>query len=321
MRYGLFFPIESSEQTQMGMLTQTVDTIRKRGVLSCFMLGAALAFAAGCPGVPDPSTGDPTTDPPPSTGSGPVTGHIDGILSAVSLSLQDPAISILYTVTGSPDEISGFYVRVQDSSPNAVAIGEPTSVASGLPATGPNTSFLFFPDASGVGFFRVGLSITADGEEIVALSDGVIQVQGSPDPCFVLPCTIADSGTPAAETFLACGDTLCDLIAEVDNTEQDSVNVSFDAGDPEGAVQWRLFYCGESDCDPLIPADQIGTEILTGNGNVGLVAFLVAELSPDDYQLGISATDSGLSVAGTVAVDGDNNRIATVFGPIVRIIP
>lgn len=224
-------------------------------------------------------------------------------------------------MTGSPDTITGFFIPVSDNSPNAVSTDEPTQIASGLPATGSNTFFLFFPNEAGIGFYRVGIVLTVDGEEIEALSDGVIGVQGRPDPCFVLPCEIAAATTPAVETYTGCDDVICDLIFEVDLEDTESLTVAFDAGDPENLVQWRLFYLLVGTDSKNNPADQLGTVILTGSTNIGLVEFLLIDLVAGDYELGISATDSGLSVAGTVTTDGDDDRIVTVFGPIVRILP
>ena len=175
-------------------------------------------------------------------------------------------------------------------------------------------------EGAGVGFFRVGIELTTGSEVLEAVSDGVIHVQGGPDPCFAQPCTIAAAGTPAAQTFTACGDVACDLIAEVTLGDQDGFDVSFDAGDPEGGVQWRLFYLREAD-SPANPADQLGVEILTGSGNVAAVVFLTIDLVLGDYDLGVSATDSGLTIAETVEADGDNSRIVTVMGPVVRVVP
>lgn len=286
----------------------------------------ALAFVVGCPPISTPSSGDTTGDDTLPDSQAPdasetVTGRINTALSSVSLSIDDPAISILYTVTGLPNTITGFFIPVSDNGPSAVSIGEPTQVAAGLPATGANTSFLFFPSAAGVGFFRVGIMITVDSEEIEALSDGVIEVQGPPDPCFVQPCKIAAAATPVVETYTACNDVICDLILEVDLEVTETITVAFDAGDPENLVQWRLFYLLVGFDTKSNPADQLGTEILTGSTNIGLIEFLVTDLAVGDYELGISATDSGLSVVGTVDADGDDGRIVTVFGPIVRILP
>jgi hypothetical protein len=102
------------------------------------------------------------------------------------------------------------------------------------------------------------------------------------------------------------------------------VAISFDAGDPEGDVQWRLFYLSETDSREL-PPDQLGTQIgPPGSGNVGNATLSTSGLNPGDYELGLSATDSGMSIANTVAA-GDLERIVTIpntatRGPIVRVV-
>ena len=269
-------------------------------------------MACGCSTVTDP----PVSNDPTNGGTVAVTARIISILADAGLSIDDPAIVIFYTVTGAPDSISAFFVPVSDNSPDAQEIGERQSLAQNLPASGVNAFFQFFPTGAGVGFFRVGIEVTTDGQVIEAFSDGVIQVQGRPDPCFAQPCDPAGAG----QTLDACGGLVCDRFHEVTVGDQDGVNISFDAGDPEGAVEWRLFYLRETD-STANPADQLGVEILTGSGNLGVVAFVTVELPVGDFELGLSATDSGMSVAETVEFDGNDDRIVTVFGPVVRVVP
>ncbi|MCH7592402.1 MAG: hypothetical protein IH989_06465, partial [Planctomycetes bacterium] len=260
---------------------------------------------------------DPTpTDDSGTGGTGAVTARIISIIANAGLSIDDPAIVIFYKVTGVPDSISAFFVPVSDNSPDAQEIGERQSLAQNLPASGVDVFFQFFPTGAGVGFFRVGIEVTTDAQVIEAFSDGVIQVQGRPDPCFTQPCDPATSG----QTLNGCGGLVCDRFHDVTVGNQDGVNIAFDAGDPEGAVKWRLFYLRETDSTGN-PADQLGVEILTGSGNLGIVAFVTLELALGDYELGLSATDSGMSVAETVAFDGNDDRIVTVFGPVVRVVP
>lgn len=279
----------------------------------------ACTFGGCTPVVAPPSNGDTGTG---SGGGGTVdvSGRVNSILANASLSIGDPAITIFYSVTGTPDSISAFFIEVSDNSADASEIGTQQNLGSNLPASGDETFFQFFPVGAGVGFYRVGIQVATNGEVIEALSDGVIHVQGGPDPCFAQPCTLAAATTPASQTIAACGGLTCDLVVNISEGDQDGVNVAFDAGDPEGNVQWRLFYLRDADSNAN-PADQLGIEILTGSGNVALISFLTVELARGDYELGVSATDSGLSIAETVAVDGDNSRIVTVLGPVVRVGP
>ena len=80
---------------------------------------------------------------------------------------------------------------------------------------------------------------------------------------------------------------------------------------------WRLFRLGPND-NTTAPADQLGTQLDTGSGNVASYIMSTDNLSANQYQLGLSATDTGSSIAATVA-DGDSDRIVTVFGPIIDV--
>lgn len=278
----------------------------------CFPLYLAACMAWGCSSVPD----NTVPDDPGGGGDSAATARIDNILSNASVSIDDPAITILFTATGSTGSIRGVIVPVADNSVDAQPIGPVEVVAQNLIRTENEAFFSFFPDGAGVGFFRVGIEVPTDEGVIEAFSDGVIQVQGRPDPCFTQPCDPASSG----QTLDGCGGLVCDRFHDVTVGDQDGVNISFDAGDPEGVVAWRLFYLRETDGTGN-PADQLGVEILVGSGNLGLVAFVTLELVVGDYELGISATDSGMSVAETVEFDGNDDRIVTVFGPVVRVVP
>lgn len=264
--------------------------------LSAGLCAVLLVIGSGCTGFP--SGGQPPDDTSDGdngspTDSGEVAGQINNITTNIGISALQRPIAVLYSVTGSPDSISGFYVPVADNSPSAGPIGDRVIVAVSLPA-GADQAFDFDPVAADVGFFRVGILIAADGMEFEALSSAVIRVEGVPAPFFIRPT---------------------EAIKEV--VQGEDVIVSFDAGDPEGDVQWRLFFLSESD-PRSSPLDELGTEIATDSGNVGLVTFLTAALVPGDHQLGVSATDSGFSIAATVAA-GEADRIVTVFGPIIRV--
>jgi hypothetical protein len=93
----------------------------------------------------------------------------------------------------------------------------------------------------------------------------------------------------------------------------DGVFVSFDVGDPEGDVQWRLFILG-----PLDPPDEFGEQLAVGEGNAGTFVLDTGPYNPAEYVLGLSATDSGFSVAVTLE-NGDFERVVTVLGPTVSI--
>lgn len=257
---------------------------------------ALLLAGTGCP------TFAPGGEPPPDNGNGDpidpedVSGKIINITSTdIRISALERPLAVLYDVTGTPDSILGFHVRVGDNSPAATPISDRVVVAHDLPA-GAEKAFDFDPGAAGVGFFRVGILITTGGEEIEAVSTGVIQVEGPPAPFFIRPVE------PVTEVV-----------------QGTVVEILFDAGDLEGNVQWRLFYLRESDLRTS-SADDLGKQLEVGSGNrCDDCVFLTLGRAPGDYELGLSATDSGSSVAVT-ATGGDANRIVTVFGPIIRVV-
>jgi hypothetical protein len=267
-----------------------------------------LPLTSGCPGTttPDGSNGgdgDNNAGAPKATSL-----EIVSFRNNFEISELEPPVSVLYTAIIEPEtaesDIRGFYVEVPDASPDAAAIGDPVVVATDLPA-GTNRAFNFDPSLTGVGFYRVGIVVTLDQEQTEETSQGVIQVQGPPNPSFVRPTDAITEVSPGAEVI-----------------------VSFDAGDPEGVVQWRAFVLAPDDSRTASPED-LGTQLRVGSGNVGSFNFSTAGLAEGDYELGVSATDSGLSISSTVA-NGDLDRIVTiprvgatpmenVSGPIIRV--
>lgn len=245
---------------------------------------AMLALIGGCPVVPG-------TQPPPDgggdgSGSGNIRAEIVTPSSSFGISFLAPPVQVRYGVPTDATDVRGFRVPVADLSPNSPAIGDRAVVATGL-GTGTNQFFDFDPQDAGVGFYRVGILYALAGEEKVAESEAVIQVEGSPDPIFIQPF---------------------DPLVAVQ--QGDVVTVTFDCQDPEGQVQWRLFYLASAD-SRTVPTDRLGTQLAVGSGNVGAFSFQTNGLDPDDYTLGLSATDSGTSIAATVAAD-QNDRIVTI---------
>ena len=257
-----------------------------------------LAFVTGCPVVNPPvdnNNGNTNSNDNTST-----EAAIVNFTTNFGISELETPVSVLYTVDTDAENVQGYYVPVAGSATDSPAIGDRVIAATNLDA-GERLAFSFDPGEAGVGYFRVGILFelgTATGES--AESNGVIEVQGPPDPVFILPANDVNA--------VVSGET---------------VQVAFDARDPQAIVQWRVFYFTPQ--DPLDgPIDELGTEIASGSGNAGNVTWLTEDLALGDYQLGISATDSGASVAATV-VARDFQRIVTVptmgeTTPIVRII-
>lgn len=256
---------------------------------SVFLVVLVLA-TAGCPGVPTSDGGGGDGTDGGSSGGG-VTATIVNISSNIRLSQLDPAVSVTYSVTGTPTTIAGFFAPATEPASRTI-------VASNLPATGNNMRFSFDPRASGAGFFRVGLLLTVAGQDTAVLSDGTIQVEGPPEPFFIQPLDATTTVAPGDEVF-----------------------ISFDAGDPDSLpeqIHWRLGLLAETDSRAVSP-DTLGAQIAVGTGNTGSATLQTTTVSPGGYTLAFSATDSGASISATVA-SGRSDRIVTAFGPNVRIV-
>ncbi len=251
----------------------------------------ALAALAGCPFAQGPVGGNVNGND--NTGTDEVTASVVNFNANFGISSLQAPISVLYTVTGTPSSIAGFFLPVADDTPGAAPIGDRVIIATNLPA-GQNRTFSFDPRVAGTGFYRVGVLVVAGGENLVDESDGVVQVQGPPEPLFIQPSQPLTEVVPGTV-----------------------VTVSFDTGDPEGDVHWRLFSLRDTDSRSVTP-DQLGSPIALGTGNVGVSTFSTVGLTPGDYQLGVSATDTGLSINSTVT-SGQTARIVTEFGPTVRV--
>ncbi len=272
------------------------------GRLRAWAWVAVLGLIAGCP--PGPTPDDNTNG---NTNTNDNTDDLEAEIitpsTSFGISSLDEPVSVIYTVPESSTDVSGYRVPVGDATPDSAPIGDPVIIATNLPA-GERKAFSFDPGEAGVGFYRVGVLFTVDGEEEAVESAGVIHVEGSPNPVFIQPPS--------------------DVITEV--VRGTVVTISFDVGDPENDAQWRLFILSPFD-SRLNPPDQLGEQLAVGLGNAGLFSLDTSELELLDYQLGLSATDSGASVADTVA-RGEEDRIVTVPDllptslptPIVRIV-
>lgn len=265
--------------------------------ISCTLAAvmAAAFLLTGCPGV---QPGDNTNGN--TNGGAQVSGEIITVRTNRQISELEPFLSILYSVSNVPSGtmIRAFFVAVTGSSPaDYQEVGDRVTISSNVPS-GTNRAFNFVPSVAGPGRFRVGLSFSGGSATAIAdiLSNGVVEVQGRPNPVFIQPT--------AGVTRVGQGQ---------------EVLVSFDAGDPEGNVQWRLFLLGINDAINL-PPDQLGEQIAVGSGNAGSATLTTADLPAGDYRLGLSATDSGASIAATVA-RGDTGLIVTNFnGPVIQVL-
>jgi len=268
-------------------------------VFGPWTVGLALVASVvltGCPTTPA-NTGGPTEPSAPRGVSVEIVSPTTGFGISV---LDDQPLTVTYTVTGTPDEIRGFYVPVAGSDPTSEPTGDRVIIDGNL-EPGEKKFFSFIPADAGVGFFRVGVIVVVGTQQILRESTGVIQVQGTPDPRFLEPdqdITIVEQGNP--------------------------VTIRFDVGDPEGDVRWRLFYLAPG-ASRISPPDQLGVTLgQPGSGNAGQFVWDVDGLPPGDYELGLAATDSGSTVAQTVA-NGQTDKVFTipsdtVSTPIIRIV-
>lgn len=260
-----------------------------KGGLFGFLLTGIVAVLAlsitGCPpGVSMPSDGG-GSDGGGSTTTGSTNAQIIVPLN-FGLSEADTSISIQYTVPDTATDVRAFAIQVENDGADAAAIGDPQLIATGL-AAGGGQAFTFDPSEVGVGFYRLRVSFVFDGVEEVAESVAAIEVQGKPAPSFVRP-----------------------TVTQLKVVQGDKVAISFDAGDPQGEVEWRLFYLRETDPRDAIPS-ALGVELTTGTGNAGVFDWSTAAVPPGVYELGVSATDSGSTVAAT-ATAGSVDRIVTI---------
>lgn len=267
------------------------------GLLIMLAAGFSL-FALGCP----MTTTTGGTNNGNTSGTGSTTDEIVNFKSNFGISALGSPLSVIYNVTGFATSISGYFVPVANSTADSAETGDRVIIATSLQSGG-NQAFNFDPALAaerGLGFYRVGLIWNVGLFQSSVQSAGTIEIQGTPNPVFLMP-------TPQSLTQVAQGT---------------NVTIQFDAQDPQGVVQWRIFYLSAGD-DPTVPVDQLGTEIAVGNGNLCANCILsTLELEPGDYELGLSATDSGFSIATTVSRGTPSQIITTVNGngPAVRVI-
>jgi len=252
-------------------------------VVRSLMAVVLLALLTGCPQEPPPGDGDGTD-----VGGG-VTAAVLAPATSFGISVLEDPISVFFSVTGATGktDVSGYYVPLADADPNGSATGDRVILET-RDLDGDTDFFSFDPGAAGVGYYRLGILVSVDGVELTPVEGtAVVEVQGPPVPNFVLPNTVVTTIVPG-----------------------DEVLITFDAGDPENQVQWRLFLLSETD-SRTDPANDLGTELLTGSGNTGLHILNTTDLAIGGYEIGISATDTGKSIAATVSA-GLGDRIVTI---------
>ncbi|MCB9850148.1 MAG: hypothetical protein H6817_05525 [Phycisphaerales bacterium] len=262
-------------------MTQWFDMTMRRRVthhLSVMSrLALMLALGVMTTGCPTDGGGDNTGDEP--------TGSINNLMSNIRIS-GEQSLTIVYSAGPSDAEVRGFYVEVASTDANASTIGLEVYFANNL-STGDNRTTSLSTGPMPLGIYRVGLDITSGGQSLRVLSTGTIQITTLPDPEFTLPnqnLTVQPGG---------------------------NVEIAANVGDAENAVQWRLFFVTK-DQRPTADADEYGTQISTGSANVAQATWFTAGAGNGEYEIGIFVTDSGQSIASTVA-SGNTDAIKGPF--------
>ncbi len=232
-------------------------------------------------------------------GGGAADGGTDGVDTEAQVTslindqtfsgLQD--ITIAYCVPETATSVSGIYVVDQDSEDTSAYQTLATALSAGC------SSFTFNTGQLPQGRFRLGVCFVSDrGASECALSSGVLSVEGQPHPTFF---------EPEEDTEVLPGTT---------------VPIIVDLGDPEAEVAWRLFYVRDTSAPDLSTISdanlaQLGNEIETGTGNAVTFDWNTTNVALGTYLLGISATDSGLTVSQTLA-NGDGEQVVTVYSEV-----
>lgn len=248
-------------------------------------------------------TSPPDEDPPDVVDiGGGVEAAITAPTSSFGISVLEDPISVFYTITGATGSVSvsGFFVPVDAADPDGAGIGSRVIVDTRAFTSGTDF-FAFDPGTAGIGFFRLGILVSVDGVELDPLeSSSSIEVEGTPDPAFVTPT---------------------DAVSEW--TQGDDILITFDAGDPQNEVQWRLFLLDETDPRD-VAINELGEQLATGSGNTGQFILSTVDRDLGAYEIGISATDWGGTISATVAA-GFSSRIVTIpnnvqSGRVIRIV-
>lgn len=254
-----------------------------------------LAAFAGCTGGGIPIRGNMNLNRNVNMNAAPRFGILN-FQSNVAFS-DNITLTVLYSTPADSGLADAFVQQV--SSPNAGGepIGVEQIIATDLPA-GENLSFELDTTDLRAGFYRIGLRVGV----VTYLSAGTLEIQGPPSPLFLVP---------ASDVTVEAGD---------------QVPVSADVGDPQGVARWRLFY---QDADapqnqegsPEAGGQLLGQRIAEGSGNTVDVSWDTRNIAIGPYRLGLSATDSGLTVGGAVMADRAESIVTTYSAAVVQINP
>jgi FG-GAP repeat len=259
----------------------------------CVAVVLLTVILVGCP------NGILTSNPAAGDGTGGETTDEFGLLNLLSdiAFSDDIALTVLYSVPSNSGDVVAIYrVLSAPVSAGGVEIGVEETIAEGLPV-GANQSFVFNTAGLRPGFYQV--VVQAGG--VSYPSQGTIEIQGPPSPLFI---------EPSSDLTVAAGAT---------------VNISADVGDPQGSAQWRLFY-QDSDAD-LSQEGQagggalLGTRIAEGAGSTVTVSWDTQSIPLGTYRFGLSATDTGTSVADAVSAGRADSIVTAYSVAVVEVTP
>jgi len=253
--------------------------------LSAFLTGilALAMLATGC--VEDGNgNGDGGEDQP--------TGSIVNITTNIRIS-GEQMVSVVYSAGPEGADVDAFYVEVDSTALNASTIGARVVFAPDLPTGEPPSTVTTLNTAPmPLGIYRIGLNVVSGDETLRVLSLGTIEITTLPEPVFTLP---------NQNLFEQPGGNIA---------------VAANVGDPENAVQWRLFYVEEGQ-RPSVPPTQYGTQLAVGTANVAQTTWFTAGVDLGRYEIGIFVTDSGQSIADTVAAGNTDDIKGPFFNPFI----
>lgn len=254
--------------------------MRSASALFCCIL--TFAGLAGCP----MDGGNGNGNNPDS-----LTGSIVSLISDITLS-GNQTLSIVYSADPNATSVEAFYVEVESTAADAPTVGAEVVFATDL-STGDGQVTSLQTGSIPTGLYRVGLNLAAGSLSAKVFSQGSFRISTLPVPVFSLP---NQNITRIAGT--------------------DPVQIQASLGDPENAVNWRVFFIPNGLPTDGIPAGQLGTMIGSGRANEAIVSWATAGVANGEYMVGISVTDSGQSVVETSA-DGNEDRIETVLNPFI----
>ena len=268
-------------------MTYATGLLRKLGtrqgqtLLGSLVCITALTCLTGCP-----TTGTDGGNTPTS-----LSGAIVNLPGEITLS-GSQTFTIIYNADPAATSVEAFYVEVESTAIDAPTIGAEVVFAMNLP-TGDGQAVSLDTASIPTGLYRVGLNLSAGTLSAKVLSQGTFRITTLPQPVFTLPnqdlTTVPGS---------------------------DPITIQATLGSPENAVNWRVFFVPAGTATAGVPAGQLGTTIDTGRANEAIVSWATAGVAVGDYQVGISVTDSGQTVAQTSA-DGNEDRIVTVLNPFI----